>query len=250
MKNPIAFVVILIIIQSCIKPSSNNPQPPLNPGNSNLTITALKPTNGYVPLTDTIIGTGFSTKINEDSVYYNGLKVTVLSATSTQLVVSLPSQTVTGQVLVKVNGSIAGGPTFTVFSVPSITAISPAHGVATMVDTIFGNNFSATLSQNSVFFNGVQANILAVSSNQLIVTIPQSTTGKVTVTSGGVNVTGPIFTYDNDSVVVSTLAGSNAQTEIDGPALSAAFTQVWDVSSDSLGNVYVADGGGNNCRRG
>lgn len=237
----------MVVTSGCNKPDSNDPTPP--PSNQTLTITGIKPAGGNVPLVDTITGTNFSTNPSENSVYYNGLKVTVLSASTTQLIVSLPAQTTTGKVSLTINGISVDGPTFTVTSQPIITSISPTHGVASMTDTIFGINFNPISSQNVVYFNSVQASIITSTSSQIVVTVPQSTTGKVSVVSNGNTIMGPTFTFDNDSVVVTTFAGTGIQSSTDGPALSATFTQVWDVSSDSLGTVYVADGGGNVIRK-
>lgn len=68
---------------------------------------------------------------------------------------------------------------------PTITGFTPTSGVIGTSVTIFGTNFSSTLSSNTVKFNGTTASLSSGSSTQLIATVPSgATTGKISITVG------------------------------------------------------------------
>ena len=70
-----------------------------------LSILGFTPTLGPVGSTVTIYGTAFSTTPNQNTVKFNGIAATVQSATSTQLIVSIPMGATTGPISVTVSGS-------------------------------------------------------------------------------------------------------------------------------------------------
>lgn len=83
----------------------------------------------------------------------------------------------------------------------SILSIKPTQGNIQVYDTITGTGFNNIVISDSVYFNGVPASILSVSSTQIIVQVPKlATTGNVSVSVNGVIVQGPVFTI-NSSVV-------------------------------------------------
>lgn len=51
-----------------------------------------------------------------------------------------------------------------------------------------------------------------------------------------------------DGGVVSTIAGSGAEAELDGPALSAQFRELEGLAVDRRGRVFVSDGGAGRIR--
>src|ERR1700761_8785672 len=66
---------------------------------------------------------------------------------------------------------------------PTVSAISPSSGSAGTAVTITGTNFSSTVSDNTVKFNGTAATVNSASSTSLTVEAPTGgTTGNVTVT--------------------------------------------------------------------
>ena len=65
---------------------------------------------------------------------------------------------------------------------PSITSFSPTSGAAGTSVTVFGNNFSAILSDNIAEFNGIAATVTSATENILTVLVP------ATATTGAVNV--------------------------------------------------------------
>ncbi len=129
---------------------------------------------------------------------------TVTAATTTQLTVTVPSGAITGKVKVSVLASaggavLASGTSGDDFSVPApaVSSIAPTFSVAGANIVVNGSNFSKTAANNTVKFNGVTATVVSVNgdANQLIVTAPVSTTGKVSVTVGGQTGNGPDFIY-------------------------------------------------------
>ncbi|RTL58745.1 MAG: hypothetical protein EKK37_10490 [Sphingobacteriales bacterium] len=108
---------------------------------------------------------------------------------------------------------------------PTITAISPASGIANTAVTITGTNFDATASKNTVKFNGTIATVTSASSTSLVVMAPAAgSTGVVTVTTSGGTATGPAFTYLQPPTITSispatgiantvvTISGTNFKT--------------------------------------
>jgi len=73
----------------------------------------------------------------------------------------------------------------TVFAqVPTITSISPRSGAIGSTVTITGTNFSATPSNNIVYFGSVRATVSSATTTQLRVTVPLgATTNKLVVTN-------------------------------------------------------------------
>ncbi|MBS0571464.1 MAG: IPT/TIG domain-containing protein [Proteobacteria bacterium] len=149
------------------------------------TISSFTPTNGPVGTTVTITGTNFDPNPTNDMVTFNGTAATTASATSTQLVVSVPSGATTGKIKVTIGSrSATSGANFT--PTVSITGFSPSNGPIGTTVTIQGQGFSSTASNNTVTFNGTAATVVSTTTTQLTVTVPAgATTGPITVTTGG-----------------------------------------------------------------
>src|SRR5579863_9497437 len=101
MKPFVSFSFMLLyispgILQSCGKKSNSTPTP---------VISSINPTHGAGGDTVTITGSGFQSSPSLDSVWFNGKSTAVISATSTQLEVTVPPQCGTGNVTVSVNGT-------------------------------------------------------------------------------------------------------------------------------------------------
>ncbi len=67
-------------------------------------ITAFTPATGATGTSVTITGSKFSSTLNENEVKFNGVTATVSSATTTQLIVTVPANATTGTITVKVAG--------------------------------------------------------------------------------------------------------------------------------------------------
>lgn len=109
---------------------------------------------------------------------------------------------------------------------PTIDNITSTSGAAGDSVIIAGTNFSTTLADNVVKFNGVSAVVKSATATKLVVTVPSTgTTGAVSVkVKNSETTTGPIFTYVAPPVisgvtplsgkagVVMTIIGNNFST--------------------------------------
>lgn len=131
---------------------------------------------------------------------------------------------------------------------PAISTISPDNGVYNTVVTITGTNFSATLADNEVKFNGKPAKVNTATATQLTAEVPKGAgSGTVTVTVKSKTATGPVFNYTY-TIMVSTLAGSTKGYE-DGTGAAAKFDGPRGICIDPQGNLYVADHYSNKVRK-
>jgi len=162
-------------------------------------ITGISPTSGSPGSQVTISGDNFiagSNGLVDNFVYFGGIRaLNVTSATSTQLVVTVPDSAETGPVSVDVLGQIATGPQFTVQRPkPVIDSINPTSGIIGTGVTITGNNFSLDTTYDKVTFNGISASIKSVSQTQIKTNVPEgATSGPVSVTAFDQTVQGPQF---------------------------------------------------------
>src|SRR5712692_605923 len=112
-----------------------------------LTIFNFTPQQGGPLSTVTISGQGFSTTQSLNTVLFNGVAATVLSATATTLVVSVPSNATTGPISVTVGAQTAvSSINFTVAPVPVISSITPKGAVAgtAIAVTVTGVNLAGS----------------------------------------------------------------------------------------------------------
>jgi YD repeat-containing protein len=120
-----------------------------------LSIFSFTPSQG-APLTMvTIRGQGFSATSSANSVLFNGVPATVLSANGTTLVVTVPAGATTGAISVTVAGTMAtSSSAFVVTFVPVITSVAP-HGAfanTTTTVTVTGTNLlGSTFSFSPAF---------------------------------------------------------------------------------------------------
>ncbi len=160
---------------------------------SNFTI---GPDNGEPGYSVSIIGTGFSTDLSQDSVRFNGVNAEILSATPTKLIVKVPDQATTGPVLVQVGKLRLFGPSFNFRGIT--TLISPSlsvdSGITGDLVVIQGKGFSSLDVQNSVLFGNIPAIVTQASAVSLNVIVPPLVaTGPIKITVGTQSIVGPIF---------------------------------------------------------
>lgn len=185
-------------------------------------VTSATPATGGSGTSVAIAGTGFSTTPASNSVSFAGVSATVTAASATSLTTSVPTGAVSGQVVVTVGGTSALGPLFTV--PVAVSGFSPASGTAGTTVTVTGSGFSATVADDLVLFDGKQATVTGATATTLTVTVPATTTGKVSVHVKGVSGTSaadftygsPMLTSLNPAIAVTgstiTLEGSFGTT--------------------------------------
>ncbi len=123
---------------------------------------------------------------------------------------------------------------------PQVNGFTPSTAAVGEQVTITGSNFSASVSNNTVKFNGVNAVISSGTSTQLVVIVPQgASTGRISVL-----VNGQTATSVTDFILlgmVSTVAGNGIAGFADGTGASAQFSFITDLITDQTGNIFVPD---------
>jgi YD repeat-containing protein len=145
------------------------------------------PSSGPVGTTVVISGTGFSALTSQNSVQFNGVSATVNSATTTQIVATVPAAATTGLITVTTpNGSATSSSPFTVATVsgaPTITGFTPVVGSPGTTVTLTGTNFQANATR--VRFNITDEPGGSVTSGtSMTTTVPGSTSsGRITLST-------------------------------------------------------------------
>ena len=158
-------------------------------------VSSFSPSEGEVDTEVTITGVNFSDVPSENKVRFGGeLAASPTSATTTSLVVLVPSGAVTGRISVAVGGQT--GTSSTNFTVPDttpapdppvISGFSPVRGAPGTSVKITGQNFSEVLTDNQVKFGGSAATTpTEATASSLTVKVPSGArTGRIFVIVGG-----------------------------------------------------------------
>ncbi|MBZ5523515.1 MAG: IPT/TIG domain-containing protein [Acidobacteriia bacterium] len=124
---------------------------------SQSSIFTFSPRSGPAGTQVTIAGANFSSDPSQDAVAFNGANATVVSASATQLVVTVPSGAVTGPITVTSPAGLATSANlFTVTSSsgkPRIDSFTPQAAAAGTAIVISGANFDATPQNNRFIVN-------------------------------------------------------------------------------------------------
>jgi trimeric autotransporter adhesin len=125
---------------------------PLSPGQ--LAFFAFVPTHGVGGAQVTINGQGFDSTPANNAVSFNGTVAMVLSASATQLVVTVPNGATTGPISVTVGGqTVASASPFVIdntSALPSITLVSPMIVAAGGMVTVTGTNLDPVPGNSAV----------------------------------------------------------------------------------------------------
>jgi len=188
MKKIILSVLLLFITITIISCKSENSTPRPE-------ITGLQPDHGPPGTNVTISGKDFQPHADNHGVSFNGFFGTVFTVTKDQMQVKVPDSATTGAVKVTVGKQTAKGPSFTVEQkAPGISSVEPDSGVAGAKVIIKGMNFSATASEDAIFFNGTKAPVNSATENKLETQVPMNATdGPVKVSVKSKSTTGPDF---------------------------------------------------------
>ncbi|MEK8033548.1 IPT/TIG domain-containing protein, partial [Ideonella sp. DXS29W] len=112
------------------------------------------PNSGPVGATVTLYGSGFKTKLTDNTVKFNGKVAAVKSATANVLTVKVPSGASTGKITVSnANGSVTSATDFVVglsMPAPTITSFTPDTGKTGDVVSLTGTNFQAGATDNKI----------------------------------------------------------------------------------------------------
>ena len=202
-----------------------------------LGIFAFTPTHGFSGMQVTLQGQGFSSTAANDSVSFNGTPATVVSASTNQLVVSVPSGATTGPISVTVNGQTAISATSFVIGdtvvPPTITQVSPLVVAAGATVTVTGTHLDPVASDTTVLMGNVD--MLSVSSltdNQLQYTVPSN------AASGHVTVNTP-YGSATSAVPVAVLPGNIVSEAQGAPTYLPANASAVSFSTGAAGQIGI-----------
>ena len=141
------------------------------------------------------------------------------------------------------------------FSGPlNVTGISPVRGGFDTQVEVSGENFGINQAIVSVFFNDRQAEIVSMQDDKITVKVPKQALGtalctiKVIVDEEDFELQEQKFHYIFTPTMVTTIAGTGANSTQDGPALQATFVRPTRLAVDDIGNVLISDDNGNKVR--
>jgi YD repeat-containing protein len=182
--------------------------------------------SGQPGATISIYGTDFC---SDPVVTFNGVAATVVSSSSTQIVVTVPSGATAGEIVVTCgSNSINAGPFSPGSSLaPSISGFSPASGGPGRTVTIAGSGFQP--NSIAVTFNNTGALVLSATSSTITAIVPgNATSGPIAVSdSYGQAVTGSNFgVLPAGTVYVANLSAGGSPTPVsfDAGGQQALFT--------------------------
>jgi YD repeat-containing protein len=231
-----------VVIEYVYDPVGNMLQ--INRSNLNggaLTIFNVTPQQATATAQVTIQGQGFSTTPSANIVKFNGVQATVVSATATTLVVTVPTGATSGAITVTVGSATAQSPAnFTVVLLPIVTSISPKAALANTTISnlqVTGLNFTgSTFSFTSPLIVVNSASIApAGNAATLNVTIAASAFGRFDLVAS--NSAGNSDQTGGSMLVVP---GSDPNADPDGDGLTNAQeislgTDPLDVDTDGDG---------------
>jgi YD repeat-containing protein len=156
---------------------------------SQLSIISFMPQSGTAGTTVTINGTAFSSTASQNTVKFNGTTASIVSASATSLVVTVPGGATTGPISITTSaGTVSSSSNFTVSAnsgVPSITSFTPNIGTPGTAVSITGTNFD-TLANTKVTFNTTHAAVTSATNTLIGTTVSvNATSGKIAVATPG-----------------------------------------------------------------
>jgi hypothetical protein len=213
MRNQRNFVnlcaLVLILASGACNKSENIPT-------VSLTITSLSPQHGAAGTMVTVKGSGFKSYGVLDSVFINGKKLVFSALTDTSFTVIIPSLLGSGGIEIQFGKERFNGPVFTYDTTVFITTIagskSPGYKDGKGTDAQFWGPLALAVDKSG--------NIYVADDYHFCIR-------KITLDG-----------------TVSTFAGSPTERGyVDGPLLSARFSQIHYLSADEDGNLYMSEGG-------
>jgi YD repeat-containing protein len=144
------------------------------------------PSSGSVGTAVTISGTGFGPTAADNTVTFNGSVATVVSASPTRLVATVPAGATTGPITVAApGGSATSDRPFTVGTpgAPTITSFTPTIGTPATPVTITGTNFDVPANDRVVFNTDVRlASVNSAVSTAIQTAVPSNVgSGRISV---------------------------------------------------------------------
>ena len=226
---PILILFLGIIISCNKKDTQSGYSTPPAPHLPAPTITSFTITD-FCSRKVTIIGTNFNPDITKDSVFFGNVKGIIDSSSATKIVARYPAGIPFTYITIYSNGLSTVSAGIVVISSPVITSFSPSTAGPGANITITGQNFNPIIAADSVFFNNVKADIVSVTSTQIIVKVPQTgSSGLITVYSNCQSVTSSISINFSNKGIVYASSNSGVCYAID----ISSGTSIWSASTNS-----------------
>jgi YD repeat-containing protein len=158
------------------------------------------PKSGPVGTTVTITGTSFSATSSQDSVSFHGTSGTVTSATTSQIITTVPTGATTGPIQVTApSGTFTTSTNFTVTAnngAPTITSFTPTIATGGTSVTATGTNFDPIPANDRLKFNTTFQAVTSATATSFTANVPSNTaSGRLTLstTSGTVQSSQDLF---------------------------------------------------------
>ena len=275
MKNlkTIITLFILVLIASCSKDSdapATADVPAVNP----IAISSMGPTTGAKNTSVVLIGTGFSNNAASNIVTLNGKVCTVNQASTTQLNITIPPKSTTGNIVVTVGGNSAQSTLFSYIETVTVSTLAGSTqgfqdgaGVTAKFDEL--NGITIDIAGNLYVADFLNRRIRKITATGVVTTFAgNGESGSVDGTGTSAQLNTPINivfdkTANNFFVaesnghkirkislggVVTTIAGSTSGFA-DGTGSLAQFNSPIGITMDTSGNLFVVDGGNHKIRK-
>jgi len=132
-----------------------------------------------------------------------------------------------------------------IFSQPVIDSIEPAFGGIGSTITIRGNYFSSNFIENTVFFNGLESNILNATENELTVSVPYGAyyTPISVYTNGFYSTSSQRFNVTFNATEELTVA--HLSNQLDNSYLGAKYKdiKIADLNGDKIPEIVTSEAG-------
>ena len=128
---------------------------------------------------------------------------------------------------------------------PTIGLITPAFGGIGSTITISGNNFSSNSIENTVFFGGLEANILSATENELMVTVPYGAYyAPISVYTNGVYASSS-QRFDVTFDATEELTVAHLSNQLNNPHLGRKYydIKIADMNGDNIAEIVTSEFG-------
>jgi YD repeat-containing protein len=216
---------------------------------SQVSVIEFTPNSGPIGAQVTIFGTAFGATPAQNTVKFNGVTASIISASVTRLVVNVPTGASTGTISVTAPGGTATSSapfTVTASTAPTITGFTPAIGIPGTAVTLTGTNFSTSIPNDKVYFNTSTATVTSATATSMSCTAPGPTSGRISViTPNGQAVStadffvppSPYVATDVDSTGRMSIGGSGA---LSVPTVNHIGLMVFDGTAGQKVSLQIA----------
>lgn len=239
------------------------------------TITSVAPLTGPFGTSVTITGSKFEPVPSQNIVKFNGVEADVTSATSTQLVVTVPVGAGTGKIAVTTSVGTVEGPDFEFIFTAVVSTFAGdgtegfADGTGLTAKFNFPTGLAFDANENLFVADRLNHRIRKITSDGVVTTFAgDGDAGTLDGNGTSAKLNGPnglFFDSNGDLYVtdsqggtirkvtstgdVTTVAGTGVQGYADGAALSAQFAFCTGIVMDSHGDLFAADFGNHTIRK-